>query len=204
MTFLALHERNLCCYQWLEVIRNLVTRPQPARRARCGASSQDVPMPADRARSAPSIRDPPDRRVGRAYESRPAMLVLEEEKTMLKPFAILAPGFLALLGRDRARRQEPAATSVAQILDQHDRALIRDLGAYLGRNPRAEDRDQAYAALFNKSIEHDWFAETEEAARRYLKNDPDGPGQGARPDHHDDGPSPGRPVRSGPRARTRS
>ena len=64
---------------------------------------------------------------------------------------------------------------MAQILDQHDRALIRDLGAYLSKNPRAEDRDQAYAALFNKSIEHDWFAESEEAAQRYLKNDPEGP-----------------------------
>lgn len=71
--------------------------------------------------------------------------------------------------------QEPAATSVAEILDQHDRALIRDLSAYLRKNPKAEDRDQAYASLFNKSIEHDWFAETEEAAQRYLKNDPDGP-----------------------------
>ena len=27
MTFLAVHERNLCCYQWLELIRNLVSRP---------------------------------------------------------------------------------------------------------------------------------------------------------------------------------
>jgi peroxiredoxin len=75
---------------------------------------------------------------------------------------ILAPG------------QEPAP-SVAQILDRHDRNLVRDLAAYLRKNPRAEDRDQAYAALFNKAIEHDWFTEHEEMARLYLKNDPDGP-----------------------------
>ena len=32
MTFLALHERNLCCYQWLEVVRNLVSRPRAIAR----------------------------------------------------------------------------------------------------------------------------------------------------------------------------
>jgi thiol-disulfide isomerase/thioredoxin len=74
-----------------------------------------------------------------------------------------------------AAAQQPAASSVAEILDRHDRALITELGSYLRRNPRAEDRDSAYAALFNKAIEHDWFAETEESARRYLANDPDGP-----------------------------
>jgi peroxiredoxin len=74
-----------------------------------------------------------------------------------------------------APAQEPAASNVAEILDQHDRALIRDLGAYLRQNPKADDRDQGFAALFNKAIEHDWFADTEEAARRYLENDPDGP-----------------------------
>ena len=53
--------------------------------------------------------------------------------------------------------------------------MIRDLGAYLKQNPKADDRDQAFAALFNKAIEHDWFADNEEAAQHYLKNDPDGP-----------------------------
>jgi peroxiredoxin len=66
-------------------------------------------------------------------------------------------------------------TSVAAIQANHDRALIRDLTIYLSNNPKADDRDQAYAALFNKSIEHDWFAETEDLAERYLKTDPDGP-----------------------------
>ncbi len=71
--------------------------------------------------------------------------------------------------------QQPAVTSVSEILGQHDRALMRELGAYLKQNPKADDRDQGFAALFNKAIEHDWFADNEEAALRYLKNDPDGP-----------------------------
>jgi peroxiredoxin len=73
------------------------------------------------------------------------------------------------------RGDDPTATNVAAIQAKHDRALIRDLAAYLRDSPRAEDRDQAYAALFNKSIEHDWFTETEELAQQYLKTDPDGP-----------------------------
>jgi peroxiredoxin len=82
---------------------------------------------------------------------------------------------LAAMPLSVAAAQEPLDSSVSEILDRHDRALIRELGAYLRKNPKADDRDQAYAALFNKAIEHDWFAETEEAAQRYLKNDPDGP-----------------------------
>jgi thiol-disulfide isomerase/thioredoxin len=71
--------------------------------------------------------------------------------------------------------QEPMASSVAEILDRHDRLLIRELSAYLQKHPKSEDRDQAYASLFNKAIEHDWFADNEETAERYLQNDPDGP-----------------------------
>jgi thiol-disulfide isomerase/thioredoxin len=82
---------------------------------------------------------------------------------------------LLIIGSSFANAQEPPASSVAAILDRHDRNLLRDLTAYLRQNPRAEDRDQAYAALFNKAIEHDWFAETEEMALRYLESDPDGP-----------------------------
>jgi thiol-disulfide isomerase/thioredoxin len=85
--------------------------------------------------------------------------------------SICLVGFLAGL----AAAQQPAASSVAEILDRHDRALVGELGSYLRRNPKAEDRDSACAALFNKAIEHDWFAETEESARRYLASDPDGP-----------------------------
>ena len=81
--------------------------------------------------------------------------------------------FVMLAGFSEA--QQPAASSVPEILGQHDRALIRDLTAYLNQNPKADDRDQGFAALFNKAIEHDWFADNEEAALRYLKNYPDGP-----------------------------
>ncbi len=78
------------------------------------------------------------------------------------------------IGHD-ARASEPAATGVAGIQVKHDRAFIEELAQYLQKNPKAEDRDQAYAALFNKAIEHDWFGETEELGRQYLKSDPDGP-----------------------------
>jgi peroxiredoxin len=80
-----------------------------------------------------------------------------------------------LLIAPAARADEPEAVSVAAIQARHDRALIADLTAYLHQNPKANDRDQAFAALFNKSIEHDWFTETEELAQQYLKSDPDGP-----------------------------
>jgi peroxiredoxin len=73
------------------------------------------------------------------------------------------------------RAAEPVAVNVAEIQAKHDRAFIRELSEYLRQNPRAEDRDQAYAALFNKAIEHDWFSEAEEQGRQYLKSDPEGP-----------------------------
>jgi peroxiredoxin/predicted negative regulator of RcsB-dependent stress response len=82
---------------------------------------------------------------------------------------------LILAGPIDARAAEPPAQSVAEIQARHDRAFIHDLAEYLSKNPRADDREQAYAALFNKAIEHDWFAETEELGRQYLKVDPDGP-----------------------------
>jgi peroxiredoxin/predicted negative regulator of RcsB-dependent stress response len=70
---------------------------------------------------------------------------------------------------------EPATVNVAEIQAKHDRAFIRELSDYLRQNPKAEDRDQAYAALFNKAIEHDWFSEAEDQGRQYLKSDPEGP-----------------------------
>jgi peroxiredoxin len=71
--------------------------------------------------------------------------------------------------------QATGAPSVSEILAGHDRALIRDLSDYLRKHPKADDRDQAFAALFNKAIEHDWFAETEGMAQHYLEDEPDGP-----------------------------
>lgn len=74
---------------------------------------------------------------------------------------------------------DPAApeteTGVAAIQARHDRELIRDLGAYIAKNPKADDLDQAYMALFNKVIEHDWFGENEDLAKRYLADRADGP-----------------------------
>ncbi len=70
---------------------------------------------------------------------------------------------------------QPAAAGVAEIQVRHDRAFINELAQYLQKNPKAVDRDQAYAALFNKAIEHDWFGEVEGLATQYLKSDPEGP-----------------------------
>ena len=64
---------------------------------------------------------------------------------------------------------------VVQIQTDHDRALLRDLTEYLVKNPKATDAEQAYMTIFNKAIEHDWFAEHEALARRYLANEPEGP-----------------------------
>jgi peroxiredoxin len=72
-----------------------------------------------------------------------------------------------------ASAQSPAG--VAEIQAKHDRAFLHELAEYLQKNPKADDRDQAYAALFNKAIEHDWFGETEALGQQYLKSDPDGP-----------------------------
>lgn len=88
--------------------------------------------------------------------------------------ALLLAG-LATLAVPAAVVAEPPAASVAEIQAKYDRALIRELSEYLTAHPRADDRDQAYAALFNKAIEHDWFAEVEDLGRQYLKTDPDGP-----------------------------
>lgn len=64
---------------------------------------------------------------------------------------------------------------VAEIQATHDRALIRDLVAYVGKSPKADDLDQAYMTLFDKVIEHDWFGDHEALAKRYLAERPDGP-----------------------------
>ncbi len=93
----------------------------------------------------------------------------------LRTLASLAMILAGLIDVPAVRGAEPPARSVAEIQARHDRGFIRELAEYLVKNPRADDREQAYAALFNKAIEHDWFAETEELGRQYLKVDPDGP-----------------------------
>jgi peroxiredoxin len=94
-------------------------------------------------------------------------------RTTTKHRAAIALAAIALI-----HHQAPAQTTtggVAEIQARHDRAFINELAQYLQKNPRAHDRDQAYAALFNKAIEHDWFGEVENLADQYLKSDPDGP-----------------------------
>ncbi len=65
--------------------------------------------------------------------------------------------------------------SVAELQAAHDRALCVDLASYIAANPKAGDLDQAYMALFDKVIEHDWFVENEAFAKQYIKTYPEGP-----------------------------
>ena len=82
-----------------------------------------------------------------------------------------------LLGTALATAAEPPAgkRNVAEIRAAHDRAMVGELAAYVDQNPKADDLDQAYMTLFETAIEHDWFAEHEATARRYLAEHPDGP-----------------------------
>jgi peroxiredoxin len=84
-----------------------------------------------------------------------------------------------LLGCAAVRAQDPAPTaaqpkSVEAILTAHDRALMRDLTAYVQANPNATDLDQAYMTVFDTAIKNDWFLETEDTAKRYLAEQKDG------------------------------
>jgi peroxiredoxin len=88
--------------------------------------------------------------------------------------AVLASLLAAAPARAADSPAGPPYRSVADLRAAHDRALVRDLDDYLAKHPKADDRDQAYMALFDTAIEHDWFAETESVARRYLAQEPDG------------------------------
>ena len=104
-------------------------------------------------------------------------------KRSLFALATLVALCLVSTAYPRARGDEPpaasapATTSATDIVAKHDRALIRDLDAYLRAHPKVLDYDQAYMTLFNKAIDHDWFADNEPIALRYLVEHPDGPVQ---------------------------
>jgi thiol-disulfide isomerase/thioredoxin len=74
-----------------------------------------------------------------------------------------------------ANAESLTPSSVAEIQTKHDRALVKDLVAYLAKTPKPDDLDQAYLTFFNKVIEHDWFLEHEAIAKAYLKDNPEGP-----------------------------
>jgi peroxiredoxin len=86
----------------------------------------------------------------------------------------LALSLAALVSATRADDPAPE-TGVAGIQAKHDRDLIGDLSVYIAKNPKADDLDQAYMTLFNKVIEHDWFMEYEDLAKRYLSERVEGP-----------------------------
>ena len=84
---------------------------------------------------------------------------------------ILIPGF----SQAQPAPAAPPIVSVASIQMKHDRALIKDLNDYIASHPQADDLDQAYMAMFDKVIEHDWFSDHEKIALRYLAERPEGP-----------------------------
>ncbi len=83
---------------------------------------------------------------------------------------------IAILTLVFAQAQDPKApTSVAKIMEARDRALVRELDEYTRGNPKAEDLDLAYFTIFDRALEHDWYAEVEPIATRYLAEKPEGP-----------------------------
>lgn len=91
---------------------------------------------------------------------------------------LLTVGLVSLSLVSEAQTPAPspavAPTDVAAILRDHDRTLVKALQAYLGANPNAEDREQAYMVLFERVIENDWYTDAEATAREYLKSQPGG------------------------------
>ena len=86
---------------------------------------------------------------------------------------ICSSGTIAV-GGDAPAPPASTPTGVAAILAEHDRALIKSLTAYVTANPGADDIEQAYEAIFQRAIDHDWFAENESLAGKYIDSHPDG------------------------------
>ncbi|MBX6311820.1 MAG: TlpA family protein disulfide reductase [Isosphaeraceae bacterium] len=87
---------------------------------------------------------------------------------------LLAPDPAPAGDQDQAEPPRGTYKSAADVKAAHDRALVRDLEAYIQANPKAEDLEQAYMMLFETVIEHDWFLDTEAAAKTYLARHPEG------------------------------
>ena len=170
--FLTDHERKLCCNEWCGLIAALVARPQVEREGSAWASPflrshrHDSPhsfLRSDRLAHWPACLQPP--------------LKLWSREDRYREIPNLVPGHRDL---QRFPRASSASRRTAPGHRGRDPGQARPCfhpraSRYLRQNPKAADRDQAYAALFNKAIEHDWFAETEDLGRQYLKSDPDGP-----------------------------
>lgn len=90
----------------------------------------------------------------------------------LRPAAL---GLLILLPPAWLRADDPKPPqSAAAIVQQHEKALIADLVAYVRAHPEAEDLDQAYLNIFEKAVAYDWFLDNEETAKQYLAAHPEG------------------------------
>lgn len=58
--------------------------------------------------------------------------------------------------------------NVYEILRASDQRLIADLSAYTQQNPKADDVEQAYLALFDKVLDLESYVSADPIARRYL------------------------------------
>jgi peroxiredoxin len=150
--FLAEYEKARCCALWSHALAAL-----------CDG------------RSAPALPRP--RMTTPVSEEQTAMANMKTRPMVVLGglFAFSAVLVLALPSRALGQANPAPPASVVELQKVHDRALVRDLASYIASKPKAEDIDQAYLALFDKAIEHDWFLDHEETARRYLAAYPDGP-----------------------------
>ena len=200
--FLAAYEQKLCCDHWSD----LLARADPCA-ARAAAVIRRSRRPVHAVRhgraSIAALRDS-------SHSGHPrggsrvvhASIALSPSRTANgeSPHSLHRPA-AGGIWRLSPRRQ-PGARSRPRRASPRSRPGTTAPSSASWRNtsavhPRADDRDQAYAALFNKAIEHDWFAEVEDARPAIPQVRPRRAGQGAGADRPDDGAGPGRPLRRG-------
>ena len=95
--------------------------------------------------------------------------------TVLATILLLGPGTQDTWAQQAAATAEGDAQGVAGLIQASDRMLVANLRAYVAAKPMADDLEQAYMVIFERAIENDWYLENEELARRYLKEQPEGP-----------------------------
>jgi thiol-disulfide isomerase/thioredoxin len=93
---------------------------------------------------------------------------------LLRLNGLLAAASTALFLPAADAQEATPPRTVAALLAAHDRALVRELQAYIGDNPRASDIEQAHLSLFETVIKNDWFGEAEATAATYLAEWPNG------------------------------
>ena len=186
------YEKEPCCARWSAMIADLVSarapRPGAARRdrrrwpCRCHARTSVTESPADR---------PRDRRSPRTRFAIGELSAMNARHLDRSSWAVLGRG------RSSARADGPPHCKRRRDPGRARPRPDPRPGGLSPRHPKADDLDQAYMTLFDKAIEHDWFAEHEALARPLPGRPPRRAGPVAGADRRDDGAAPGRPVRRG-------